>query len=171
LWRSRWNVDWQGKPKFSEKTCPSATFVHHKIPHDQTRVWIPAAAVGSRWLTVQFTPVRTFFSVCCVYSTFFIKPLLSNGYCIVAYFTVVAYQWIYMPQYIRITLPHLRHQSRGDAINLHSIGGLFESRPCNLTEICWRFERTYFLHFEGRRVSWASRDFRFRSICRGVMWR
>jgi hypothetical protein len=22
----------QGKPKFSEKTCPSATFVHHKIP-------------------------------------------------------------------------------------------------------------------------------------------
>jgi hypothetical protein len=25
------NVDWQGKPKFSEKTCPSATFVHHKI--------------------------------------------------------------------------------------------------------------------------------------------
>jgi hypothetical protein len=22
LWRSRWNVDWQGKPKFSEKTCP-----------------------------------------------------------------------------------------------------------------------------------------------------
>jgi hypothetical protein len=36
LWRSRWNVDWQGKLKFSEKTCPSATFVHHKIPHDQT---------------------------------------------------------------------------------------------------------------------------------------
>jgi hypothetical protein len=28
---SRWNVDWQGKPKFSEKTCPGATFVHHKI--------------------------------------------------------------------------------------------------------------------------------------------
>jgi hypothetical protein len=34
----RWNVDWQGKPKFSEKTCPSATFVHQKIPHDHTRV-------------------------------------------------------------------------------------------------------------------------------------
>jgi hypothetical protein len=30
---SRWNLDWQGKPKFSEETCPSATFVHHKIPH------------------------------------------------------------------------------------------------------------------------------------------
>jgi hypothetical protein len=27
-----WTVDWQGKPKFSEKTCPSAIFVHHKIP-------------------------------------------------------------------------------------------------------------------------------------------
>jgi hypothetical protein len=32
------NVDWQGKPKFSEKTFPSATFVHKKIPHDQT--WV-----------------------------------------------------------------------------------------------------------------------------------
>jgi hypothetical protein len=31
-------VDWQGKEKFSKKTCPSATFVQHKIPHDQTRV-------------------------------------------------------------------------------------------------------------------------------------
>jgi hypothetical protein len=26
------------KLKFSEITCPSATFVHHKIPHDQTRI-------------------------------------------------------------------------------------------------------------------------------------
>jgi hypothetical protein len=35
-----------------EKTCPSATFVHRKIPHDQTRVWTrAAAAVGSRRLT------------------------------------------------------------------------------------------------------------------------
>jgi hypothetical protein len=24
-WRSWWNEDWQGKPKYSEKTCPSAT--------------------------------------------------------------------------------------------------------------------------------------------------
>jgi hypothetical protein len=23
-----------GEPKFSEKTCPTDTFVHHKIPHD-----------------------------------------------------------------------------------------------------------------------------------------
>jgi hypothetical protein len=25
LWSSWWNEDWQGKPKYSEKTCPSAT--------------------------------------------------------------------------------------------------------------------------------------------------
>jgi hypothetical protein len=25
---------WQGKPKYSEKTCPSAIFVQQKIPHD-----------------------------------------------------------------------------------------------------------------------------------------
>jgi hypothetical protein len=30
--------NWQRKPKLSGKTCPSATFVHHKIPYDQTRV-------------------------------------------------------------------------------------------------------------------------------------
>jgi hypothetical protein len=34
LWRSRWYVDWQGEPKFSEKPCTNATFVHHKIAHD-----------------------------------------------------------------------------------------------------------------------------------------
>jgi hypothetical protein len=25
LWRNWWNEDWQGKPKYSGKTCPSAT--------------------------------------------------------------------------------------------------------------------------------------------------
>jgi hypothetical protein len=25
LWRNWWNEDWQGKPKYSENTCPSAT--------------------------------------------------------------------------------------------------------------------------------------------------
>jgi hypothetical protein len=25
LWRNWWNEDWQGKPKYSEKTCPSTT--------------------------------------------------------------------------------------------------------------------------------------------------
>jgi hypothetical protein len=27
-----------GEPKFLEKTCPRATFVHLKIPHDQN--WV-----------------------------------------------------------------------------------------------------------------------------------
>jgi hypothetical protein len=27
-----------GKPKFSEEICTSATFIHHKRPHDQNRV-------------------------------------------------------------------------------------------------------------------------------------
>jgi hypothetical protein len=40
-----------GEPKFLEKTCPSATFVCHKIPHDHTRVWTRAAAVWSWRLT------------------------------------------------------------------------------------------------------------------------
>jgi hypothetical protein len=30
------------------ENLPSATFVHHKIPHDQTQVWTRAAAMGSR---------------------------------------------------------------------------------------------------------------------------
>jgi hypothetical protein len=25
VWSSRWNENWQGKPKYSEKTCPSST--------------------------------------------------------------------------------------------------------------------------------------------------
>jgi hypothetical protein len=25
MWSSRWNENWQGKPKYSEKTCPKAT--------------------------------------------------------------------------------------------------------------------------------------------------
>jgi hypothetical protein len=32
-WRIiRWNVDWQGKPKYSEKTCPSATLSTTNLP-------------------------------------------------------------------------------------------------------------------------------------------
>jgi hypothetical protein len=28
----------EGETEILGKTCPSATFVHHKIPHDQTRI-------------------------------------------------------------------------------------------------------------------------------------
>jgi hypothetical protein len=33
------------------ENLPQRHFVHHKIPHDQTRFWTRAAAVGSRRLT------------------------------------------------------------------------------------------------------------------------
>jgi hypothetical protein len=32
MWNSRWNENWQGKPKYPEKICRNATFVHYK-PH------------------------------------------------------------------------------------------------------------------------------------------
>jgi hypothetical protein len=52
LWWCRiwWNEDWQGKPKYSEKTCPSVTLFTTN-PHDQTRARTRAAAVGSQRLT------------------------------------------------------------------------------------------------------------------------
>jgi hypothetical protein len=43
LWRNWWNEDWQGKPKYSEKTCFSATL------STTNPIW--AAAVGSQRLT------------------------------------------------------------------------------------------------------------------------
>jgi hypothetical protein len=51
---SRWNEDWQGKPKYSDKTCPSA-ICPPQIPHDQTRARTRAAAVGSQRLTAWAT--------------------------------------------------------------------------------------------------------------------
>jgi hypothetical protein len=43
-------VFWQGKPKYSEKTCPDAT-LSTTNPTFQTRARIRAAAVGSQRLT------------------------------------------------------------------------------------------------------------------------
>jgi hypothetical protein len=50
LWwcRNRWN-DWQGKPKYSEKTCP-VTLCAPQTPH-AARTRTRAAAVGSQRLT------------------------------------------------------------------------------------------------------------------------
>jgi hypothetical protein len=45
LWSNRWSENWQGKPKYSEKTYPP------QIPHDLTRARTRVAAVGSRRLT------------------------------------------------------------------------------------------------------------------------
>jgi hypothetical protein len=45
-----WNEDWQGKPKYSEKTCPSAT-LSTANPTCQTRARTQATALGSQQLT------------------------------------------------------------------------------------------------------------------------
>jgi hypothetical protein len=50
-WRIWWNVDLQGKPKYSEKTCPSTPLCPPQIPLDQNRARTRAAAVGSQRLT------------------------------------------------------------------------------------------------------------------------
>jgi hypothetical protein len=53
-WRNWWNDDWQGKPKYSEKTCPSATSsITNPTCSAQTRT--RAAAVGSQLLTAWAT--------------------------------------------------------------------------------------------------------------------
>jgi hypothetical protein len=50
-WRSWWNERfWQGKPKYSEKTCPKATLSTIN-PTFQTQARTRATAVGSEWLT------------------------------------------------------------------------------------------------------------------------
>jgi hypothetical protein len=49
-WRIWWNDDWQGKLKYSEKTCPSVTLsTTNPIWRDRARN--RAAAVGTQWLT------------------------------------------------------------------------------------------------------------------------
>jgi hypothetical protein len=52
MWCSRWNENWQGKPKYSKNTCPSAilsTTMSHNLNWDEIR----AAAVGDRGLTAK----------------------------------------------------------------------------------------------------------------------
>jgi hypothetical protein len=44
------NENWQGKPKYSEKTYPNVT-LSTTIPHDLTWARTRAATVGSRRLT------------------------------------------------------------------------------------------------------------------------
>jgi hypothetical protein len=50
VWSSRWNENWQGKPKYSEKTC-TVPLCPPQIPHDLTWDRTRVAAVGSRRLT------------------------------------------------------------------------------------------------------------------------
>jgi hypothetical protein len=54
VWSSRWNANWQGKPKYSEKICPSST-MSTKNPTWPLLGSNPGGPVGSRRLTVQIT--------------------------------------------------------------------------------------------------------------------
>jgi hypothetical protein len=51
VWSSSWNENWQGKPKYSDKTWHQFYFAHHRIPCDLNRDWTRAAEVGSLLLT------------------------------------------------------------------------------------------------------------------------
>jgi hypothetical protein len=48
VWSSRWNENWQGEPKFSEKTCPNASLcTTNHMWSNLTRARTQAAAVLS----------------------------------------------------------------------------------------------------------------------------
>jgi hypothetical protein len=51
FWSNWWNEDWQGKPKYSEKTCPSATLSTTKSHMARPGLETRTAAVGSQRLT------------------------------------------------------------------------------------------------------------------------
>jgi hypothetical protein len=62
MWSSRWNENWQRKPKYSEKTCPSAT-CPPQIPHDLPWARTRATAVGS-WRLTAWAMARPSVRVC-----------------------------------------------------------------------------------------------------------
>jgi hypothetical protein len=51
FWSNWWNEDWQGKPKYSVKTCPSATLSTTKSHMTSPGLEPRTATVGSQWLT------------------------------------------------------------------------------------------------------------------------
>jgi hypothetical protein len=58
VWSSRWNENWRGKPKYSEKTCPSATLstTNPTWPGIEPRLprWEAKLAVTIEYLQKQF---------------------------------------------------------------------------------------------------------------------
>jgi hypothetical protein len=57
VWSSRWNENWQGKPKYSEKPA-SVPLCPPQMPHHLTWARTLAAAVGSRRLTNSWAVAR-----------------------------------------------------------------------------------------------------------------
>jgi hypothetical protein len=52
FWSNWWNEDWQGKPKYSEKTRPSATLSTTKSHMTRPGLKRRTAVVGSQRLTI-----------------------------------------------------------------------------------------------------------------------
>jgi hypothetical protein len=50
MWTGRWIEGWQGRPKYSEKTCPIVA-LSITNPHDLTWDGTRAASVANRWVT------------------------------------------------------------------------------------------------------------------------
>jgi hypothetical protein len=71
LWQCRnwWNDDWQGKPKYSEKTCLSAA-LSTANPTCSAQMWTRAAAVGSQWLTTWATTRPMYICKCIGFSVY-----------------------------------------------------------------------------------------------------
>jgi hypothetical protein len=97
-WRIWWNENWQGKPKYSENTCPSATL------STTNPTWqIRAAAVGSQRLTAWAINV-----VQSVKQRFACSILPTNSR--TTLFTVISKRWLLQRQ--RIWLRHLTTRCR-----------------------------------------------------------
>jgi hypothetical protein len=76
-WRNWWN-EWQGKPKYSEKTCPDAT-LSITNPLDQTRDWTRVTAVGSQRLTASaMARPWMFISPCIDYTIFWLVVITDQ---------------------------------------------------------------------------------------------
>jgi hypothetical protein len=74
-WRIWWNKDWQGKPKYSEKTCPSAT-LSTTSPTCHARARTRTAEVGSQRLTA-WAMARPL-TISLTQRTSFLRKIFSN---------------------------------------------------------------------------------------------
>jgi hypothetical protein len=65
LWRNWWNEDWQGKPKYSEKTCPSATLFTSNptwldpVNSQRLTTWVMARPILNCWCTWYILVITT----------------------------------------------------------------------------------------------------------------
>jgi hypothetical protein len=102
-----------GETEVLGETCSSATFAHHKIPHDQTRVWTRAAAVGSRRLTAwamarpSDTGLQRFYSTGTINNAGFTSRAstssISNELAILCYTGIISYSELHFYASTRVS--------------------------------------------------------------------